>query len=108
MQSASCVHVLEQAMAPVVHPPSRKTPRPRHESPAPQSESEPQTVPADLKGGPLQARRIVDIHENGNTRPARIARLSRARIFRAIGRVCAVIVPITVIAFGDVRATVLA
>jgi hypothetical protein len=67
------VQVLEQAFAAVVHPPSENTPRPRHESPAPHSESDPQTAPADFRGELLQARRIVDADANVNTRPVRIA-----------------------------------
>jgi hypothetical protein len=73
MQSASCVQVLEQAVGPVVHPPSWKTPTPRHASPAPHSESEPQAVPADLRGVPLQARRIVDAKESVSAIPVSIA-----------------------------------
>jgi hypothetical protein len=73
MQSASCVQAREHAVAPVVHPPSENTPRPRHESPAPHCESDPQTAPADLRAGPLQATRIVEAHESVNTRPVCIA-----------------------------------
>jgi hypothetical protein len=44
------VHCFEQALAAVVHPASENEPKPTHERPAPQSESELQSVPAGLSG----------------------------------------------------------
>jgi hypothetical protein len=58
------VHGFEQTFANVVHPASERAPRPRHESPAPQSESELQTAPAGLSGVLLHARKGINSAKN--------------------------------------------
>jgi len=68
------VHGFEQAIADVVHPASEKAPYPRHASPAPQSESELQSVPAALSGASPHARKGISSGRNkANTRTLRIA-----------------------------------
>jgi hypothetical protein len=73
-QSVSTLHILEHAVADVVHPASEKFPKPRHESPDPQSESAWQAEPADLRGVPLHAgERIVVAETKVISRAPRIA-----------------------------------
>jgi hypothetical protein len=69
------VHCFEQAFADVVHPASEKAPNPTQESPAPQSESELQTVPASLSGVvPHAPSEINGARILKNLRTIRIAR----------------------------------
>jgi len=73
-QSESRAHAFEQDLANVVHPASVNVPRPRQERPAPQSESELQTVPADLSGVlPQAAKGISSAKSEGPRRILRIA-----------------------------------
>ena len=58
-QSELTVHALEHAFARLVQPASVTADRARHESPAAQSESALQEVPADLSGELLQAKRTM-------------------------------------------------
>ena len=75
------MHCFEQALADVVHPASEKEPKPTHERPAPQSESELQSVPADLSGVLLHVRKGISRAKNKvTTRTFRIVLYSRTRL----------------------------